>query len=92
MENSRTNQTEETKVEFPSDELKAWYAGLSIESKLAAAMMMYLTVDGIGNTPDHGATGVEILHKLDSDILKANDLSENLIKFREVYEEVKKGN
>jgi len=86
-----SNQIEETKVEFPAAELKAWYSGLSIEAKLAAVMMMYLVVNGIGNIPDGGKTGIEILHSLDSDILKA-DLPEKLEQFREVYQEVKKGN
>ena len=81
----------EPQVEFPSEELKAWYAGLSTEAKLGAAMMMFLCVNGIGGTPDGGKTGVEILHALDADI-DAADLPEHLAKFREVYQEIRKGN
>jgi len=99
MEKVQTNQTErsedqaqqEAHVAFPKRELKAWYASLPIESKLAAAMMMYLVVNGIGDTPDHGATGVRILRALDQNI-EAADLPERLVTFRQVYDHVKLGN
>ena len=88
---SEEQAQQEAHVVFPKRELKAWYAGLPIEAKLAAAMMMYLVVNGIGDTPDHGKTGVAILHALDQDI-EAADLPEQLVKFRQVYDHVKQGN
>ena len=88
---SEDQAQQKSQVVFPKRELKAGYASLSIEAKLAAAMMMYLVVDGIGNTPDRGKTGSAILNALDKDIQKAEDLPDQLSKFREVYQVVKKG-
>ena len=85
MSNHKQAQEEALAI-FPAEELKAWYAGLSIESKLAAAMMLYLPC----HSPDRGKTETEIHVALNHDVFAAEGLSEKLQKFRQIYYAVRK--
>jgi hypothetical protein len=71
---------EEAIAVFPAEELKQWYASLSIEAKLAAVMMLYLPA----HSPDCGKTGEQIHAQLEKEVFEA-DLPPKLQDFRRVY-------
>lgn len=105
METTRENPTVEseagssfTQLEaefaaiFPGPELENWYDTLPLESKLAAAMLMSLSVVGSGGwSPDGGLSGLRILKHLNKDIFAADDLPGQLEKFRTIYFICKQG-